>query len=70
MDRFDLATHAKFMCVSFPLKHIFIVFYFIFKKKIGRRCRILFFLFLAFSILYMFLPDISVHCALIDYVYI
>jgi uncharacterized membrane protein YhaH (DUF805 family) len=29
-----------------------------------------FFLFLAFQILHVFLPDISVHCTLIDYSYI
>jgi hypothetical protein len=28
------------------------------------------FLFLAFQILHVFLPDILVHCALIDYAYI
>jgi len=30
----------------------------------------LFFLLIAFQILYIFLPDISVHCALIEYAYI
>jgi hypothetical protein len=29
-DRFDLATHARFIFVSFPLKHVFIVFFFLF----------------------------------------
>jgi hypothetical protein len=29
-----------------------------------------FFFFIAFQILYVFLPDISVHCALIEYAYI
>jgi hypothetical protein len=43
---------------------------FFFKKKIwGRRCRF-FFLYIAFQILYVFLPDISVHCALIEFAFI
>jgi hypothetical protein len=41
------------------------------KKKIGGEdAEFLFFLLIAFQILYMFLPDISVHCALIEYAYI
>jgi hypothetical protein len=42
------------------------------KKKIGGEDAefFLFFLLIAFQILYMFLPDISVHCALIEYAYI
>jgi hypothetical protein len=40
------------------------------KKNWGRKCRILFFLLIAFQILYVFLPDILVHCALIEYAYI
>jgi hypothetical protein len=40
------------------------------KKNWGKRCRILFFLLIAFQILHVFLPDISVHCALIKYAYI
>jgi hypothetical protein len=48
------------------------------KKNLGRRCRIfllfifyfLFFLLIAFQILYVFLLDISVHFALIKYAYI
>jgi hypothetical protein len=42
------------------------------KKKIigGGDVEFLFFLLIAFQILHMFLPDISVHCALIKYVYI
>jgi hypothetical protein len=54
-------------------------FYLIFQhKKInknndnwGRRCRILyFFLLIAFQILHVFWPYISVHCALMEYAYI
>jgi len=57
------------------LKTMFFFFLFFFflkkkkkKKKWGRRCRILFLLY-SFSE-YVFLPDISVHCALIEYAYI
>jgi hypothetical protein len=44
--------------------------FFIKKKNGGEDVGILFFLFLAFQILHVFLPNISVHCALIDYAYI
>jgi hypothetical protein len=41
------------------------------KKKIGGEdVEFLFSLLIAFQILYMFLPDILVHCALIEYAYI
>jgi presenilin-like A22 family membrane protease len=40
------------------------------KKNWGRRCRIFILLRVAFQVLYVFLPDISVHCALIEYDYI
>jgi hypothetical protein len=42
------------------------------KKKMGEKMhdRILFSLLIAFQILHVFLPDISVHCALIAYAYI
>jgi hypothetical protein len=60
--------------ISCLYKHVFVVFVYYFfqhkKKNWGRRCRILFFLLIAFQILYVFLPDISVHCALIKYAYI
>jgi hypothetical protein len=35
------------------------------KKNCGEDAEFLFFLLIAFQILHMFLPDISVHCALI-----
>jgi hypothetical protein len=38
------------------------------KKKLGERMRN-FILLIAFQILHVFLPDISVHCALIKYAY-
>jgi hypothetical protein len=40
------------------------------KKKIERKDVEFFFLLIAFHILDMFLHDISVHCALIEYAYI
>jgi hypothetical protein len=72
---FDLATNARFIFGSLPLKHVLTVFI-VFHKKIkkqknwGRRCRILFFLLIAFQILHVFLPDISVQYALLEYAYI
>jgi hypothetical protein len=40
------------------------------KKKLGEDAELYFFLLIAFQILHVFLPDISVHCALIKYAYI
>jgi hypothetical protein len=41
------------------------------KKKWGKKMwRFIFLLFIAFQILHVFLPDISIHCALIKYDYI
>jgi hypothetical protein len=40
------------------------------KKKWGEDAEFYFFLLIAFQILHVFLPDISVHCALIKYAYI
>jgi hypothetical protein len=40
------------------------------KKKIGEKMRNFIFLLIAFQILHVFLPDISVHYALIKYAYI
>jgi hypothetical protein len=47
---------------SFPFKHVFVVFVFYFstKKKIGGEDAEFY---IAFQILYVFLPDILVHCA-------
>jgi hypothetical protein len=61
---------------SFPFKHIFVVFPLLFfkikiKKNEGEDEEFFFFFFVtAFQILYVFLSDISVHCALIEYAYI
>jgi hypothetical protein len=44
------------------------MFLFYFKKKIGvEDAEFFFFMLIAFQILHVFLPDISVHCALIAY---
>jgi hypothetical protein len=41
------------------------------KNKMGEKIQnFIFFLLIAFQILYVFLHDISVHCALIEYAYI
>jgi hypothetical protein len=40
------------------------------KKNWGEDAKLYFFLLIAFQILHVFLPDISVHCALIKYAYI
>jgi len=58
---FSISMSLLFFCfIIFKIK----------KKKWRRRCRILFFLLIAFQLLYVFWPDISVHCALIEYAYI
>jgi len=59
---------------SFLHKHVFVIFLSYFfqhkKKKIGGEdAEFLFFLFIGFQILHAFLPDISIHCALIEYAY-
>jgi hypothetical protein len=61
-------------------KHVFVIFFFLClifqpKKKLkigGEDAEFLyiFFLLIVFQILHVFLPDISVHCALIKYAYI
>jgi hypothetical protein len=58
--------------ISFS-EHVFVVFLFIGfqqKKNWGEDAELYFFLLIAFQILHVFLPDISVHCALIKYAYI
>jgi len=57
--------------ISLLSKHVFIVFTYIYIKEIGGEdAEFYFFLLIALQILYVFLLDISIHCALIDYVYI
>jgi hypothetical protein len=68
-DRFGFTLHFLFH------KHVFVVFFsvsfFNKKKKIwGEDAELYFFLLIAFQILHVFLPNISVHCALIKYAYI
>jgi Ca2+/Na+ antiporter len=63
--------------ISLPITISLLFFYFIFnkkKKKKKKKTRVedaeFYFLYIAFQILYVFLPNISVHCALIEYAYI
>jgi hypothetical protein len=66
--------HAGIRCHFLFHKHVFVVFLFIVfqqkKKYWGEDAELYFFLLIAFHILHVFLPDISVHCALIKYAYI
>jgi len=66
-DRFDLTTHARFRFWFFTIEHflLFLCRYFLIKKN-GVEDAYIFFL-IAFQILHVFLPDISVHYALIKY---
>jgi hypothetical protein len=60
--------------ISFFYKHVFVVFlsHFSTKKKLitGGRAEFIFFLLIAFQILHVFLPDMSVHRGLIKYTYL
>jgi hypothetical protein len=73
-DRFGL--HAGIRCHFLFHKHVsvfFSIYWFSTQKKKknwGEDAEFLFFLLIAFQILHVFLPDISVHCALIKYAYI
>jgi hypothetical protein len=78
---FDFTLHAGTRCHFLFHKHVFVAFMFIgFQQNIyiyiyiyiywGENAKFLFFLLIVFQILYMFLSDISVHCALIEYAYI
>jgi len=61
-------------CLLLFVSMFLLFFYFIVlkkkKKKGGRRCIIIFFFRVTVQILYVFLPNISVHRALIEYAYI
>jgi hypothetical protein len=66
LHRFDFALHASFMML-FPYS-MFLLLFKKKKKKIGEKMQgILFFLFLTCQILLVSLPDISIHCALINF---
>jgi len=77
-DKFDFTLYARTRCHFLFHKHVFVVFLLIGfkpKKKKKKNSRekmrnFYFFILIAFQILYMFLPDISAHCALIEYAYI
>jgi hypothetical protein len=61
---------------SISMSLLFFFFCLIFHKKnkkirnLGEDAKLYFFLLIVFQILHVFLPDISVHCALIKYAYI
>jgi heme/copper-type cytochrome/quinol oxidase subunit 3 len=73
---FVLTIHVRrCLCIYFHLTCFccFSVLFFLTlnKKKNGEEdAEFLFFLLIAFHILHVFLPDISVYCALIKYAYI
>jgi hypothetical protein len=70
---FGFTLHAGIRCHFLFHKHVFVVFLFIGfqqKKKWGEDAEFLFFLLIAFQILHVFLPDISIYCALIKYAYV
>jgi len=70
---FDFTLHDGTRCYFLFHKHVLTVFLFSCfqqKKKLGEKMQIFYFFYIAFQILYVFLPDISVHCALIEYAYI
>jgi hypothetical protein len=59
--------------VFLPLKLVFTVFIVFHKKnknKLGEKMQNFISLLITFQILHVFLPDISIHCALIEYDYI
>jgi hypothetical protein len=61
--------------ISFSISMSLLFFYFIVfnkknKKNLAEKMQNFFFFYIAFQILYVFLPDISVHSALIEYAYI
>jgi uncharacterized membrane protein YhaH (DUF805 family) len=57
--------------ISFSISMSLLFFcLFVFNKKFGEKMRNFIFLLIAFQILHVFLPDISVHYALINYAYI
>jgi hypothetical protein len=71
-DRFGFTLHVGIRCHFLFHKHVFVVLLFIGfqQKKIGEKMRNFIFLLIAFQILHVFLPDISVHYAFIKYAYI
>jgi hypothetical protein len=72
---FGFTLHVGTRCHFLFHKHVFVVFLCIGfqqkKKKLGEKMwNFIFFFLIAFQILHVFLPNISVHCALIKYAYI
>jgi hypothetical protein len=75
--KFAIILHAWTKLSSSLFNHFFFVFLFYCfqlkekkKKTGGEEADFFFFLRVAFQIMNVFLPDILVHCALIDYAYI
>jgi hypothetical protein len=57
--------------ISFSISmSLFFFCLFVFNKKFGEKMRNFIFLLITFKILHVFLPNISVHYALINYAYI
>jgi hypothetical protein len=58
--------------ISFSISMSLLFFFFIVfnKKKMGEKMQNFYFCKVAFQLLYVFLPNISVHYALIEYAYI
>jgi uncharacterized membrane protein YhaH (DUF805 family) len=73
---FDFTLHVGIICYFLFHKHVLVVFLFYCfqqekqKEFGGKDAEFFFFFYIAFQILYVFLPDISVHSALIEYAYI
>jgi hypothetical protein len=71
---FDFTLHARIRCYFLFHKYVLVVFlfyYFSTKKKLGEKIRNFNFSLDSFlEILHVFLPDISVHYALIKCAYI
>jgi hypothetical protein len=69
-NMFDLTSHARirfFFSLIACICCFFAICFFFKKKKLGRRC---WFFFYSVLISYVFLPNIAVHCALIEYAYV
>jgi Na+-transporting NADH:ubiquinone oxidoreductase subunit NqrE len=65
-----LGLNCLILCVSMFLLFFYFIVFKKKKKKLVEKMQNFFFFRVAFQILYVFLPDISVHCALIEYAYI
>jgi hypothetical protein len=65
LHRFDLAFHASpMMLIPYSMFLLLYIYIYLGGENVGN---FFFFLLLACQILLVFLPDISIHCSLIDY---